>query len=60
MRWVVAFAAAVVTLVWGYYAVAYAACTWWWPAGNLCGLVAVPSAFILAAVAFAVVMKQWK
>jgi hypothetical protein len=60
MRWIVAVFAAAVTLIATYYAVAYAGCTWFWPQSNLCGLVAVPSAFAVAFVCFFFVLARWK
>jgi len=60
MRWIAGLFAAVVALIATYYAVAYAACTWFWPQSNLCGLVAVPSAFVAAAVCFFAVLAKWK
>jgi ABC-type phosphate transport system auxiliary subunit len=60
MRWIAAVVAAVVALIGTYYVVAYAACTWFWPQGNLCGLIAVPSGFIAALVCFILVLAKWK
>jgi hypothetical protein len=60
MKWIVAVGAAFASLVWGYYTVAYAACTWFWPDSNLCGLIAVPSAIVAAVAAFLLVIQKWK
>jgi len=60
MRWIAAAFAAAAALVATYYAVAYAACSWFWPQSNLCGLIAVPSAFIAALGCLFFVLAKWK
>ena len=49
-----------IVLIATYYAVAYAACTWFWPQSNLCGLIAVPSSLVAALACFVVVAAKWK
>ncbi len=60
MRWIAAVFAAAFALIATYYMVAYAACTWFWPQSNLCGLIAVPSAFVAALVCFFRILSKWK
>ena len=60
MKWAGAVLGAIIGLVATYYAVAYAACTWFWPNSNLCGLIAVPAAFAGAVGGFMLVFKLLK
>ena len=46
VKWIAGALGAVVGLITGYYAVAYASCTWLWPDSNLCGITGVPAAVL--------------
>ncbi len=60
MRWIVAVFAAIIGFVGTYFGVANVSCIWIWPESNLCGLIAVPSAFVVAAFVFFFVVIKWK
>ncbi len=45
MKWITGPIGAFLGLIAGYYVVAYASCTWFWPNSNLCGIRGVPTAF---------------